>query len=190
MASLNLQYAPVQLISRLVVALSFLTLLTFSSTCFADDENSTSRSPKPGWGEFQVVEEDTSLPWWQQVLLWPVNRVVDLWDVFRVDAGAGFTFGGVVRLTKYGQVGYRSMSPGALRIGDFGRDWPVIIETSNEFGIGPGYISSKDREICKAEFGAGIDLFIVGGYMGICGEELIDFVSGIFFLDTMDDDIR
>ncbi len=146
-------------------------------------------SPKPGWGDFEVVEKDLSKPWWQQVLLWPVNRVLDVIDVVKFDVGVGTSFGGVARVTKYGQVGYRSVSPASLRVGNFGRRAPVMVESSNEFGAGPAFIASKDRDICKAEFGLGLDLF-VGGYVGICGDEVIDLVSGIFFLDTSDDDIR
>jgi hypothetical protein len=158
-------------------------------TLVAADKNSVTASPKPGWGDFNVVEKDLSLPWWQQVLLWPVNRFLDVIDVVHVDAGIGLGFGGVLRMTKYGHVGYRSFSPGSIRIGNFGRTIPAMVETSNEFGIGPAYIHSKDRELCKAEFGAALDL-LVGLNVGICGDEVIDLVAGIFFLDTSDDDIR
>ena len=154
-----------------------------------EDTGAVTASPKPGWGDFEVVEKDESKPWWQQVLLWPVNRFLDVVDVFKFDVGVGTSYGGVARFTKYGQVGYRSVSPGSLRVGNFGRRAPVMVESSNEFGAGPAFIPSKDRDICKAEFGLGIDLF-VGGYVGICGDEVIDLVSGIFFLDTSDDDIR
>jgi hypothetical protein len=153
------------------------------------DGSTVTASPKPGWGNFNVVEKDLSRPWWQQVLLWPVNRFLDVIDVVHVDAGIGFGFGGVLRVTKYGHVGYRSFSPGSIRLGFFGRDFPGMVETSNEFGIGPAYIHSKDREICKAEFGAALDL-LVGLNVGICGDEVIDLIAGIFFLDTSDDDIR
>lgn len=147
-------------------------------------------SPKKGWGDFDVVEEDTELPLWHQLLLWPVNRVFDLWDIFRVDAGAGLATGGVVRITEYGQAGLRTMRPASLRIGAFGRKAPWLMERSNEFGIGPSFVRSKDRQICTGEIGVGVDLFIVGGYGGICVEELFDFALGLVLLDPRDDDFR
>ena len=165
-----------------------IVLMLYVFSAFAQDQP-VSASPKPGWGDFQVVEEDTSVSWWEEVLLWPINRILDLLDVFRVDVGVGGAYGGVLRLTEYGQAGYRQMAPGSLRVGLFGRDWPVLVETSNEIGAGPAFVQSKDRKICSTEIGVGVDL-IAGGYGGICLEELVDFVGGVFFLDMKDDDLR
>ena len=163
----------------------------FAGNAVADDyPDEVAASPKQGWGDFTVVEEPAGYEWWQHALLWIPNRVLDLIDVFRVDVGVGPAVGGVVRVTKYGQAGYRNMAPGSLRVGDFGRNSPIIIESSNEFGIGPAFVASKDREICVGELGAGVDLFLIGGYAGFCPEELVDFVAGVFFLDVMDDDVK
>ncbi len=151
----------------------------------------TGVSPKKPWGEFTIVEEeDQDTPWWSPVLLWIPNRILDAYDVFRIDAGVGPAVGGVLRLSKQGQMGYRQISPFSLRVGAFGRNSPVKVETSNEFGIGPGYVASKDRQVCPGEIGLGLDVLLVGGYAGICSDELLDFVAGIFFFDVKDDDIR
>ena len=64
-----------------------------------------------------------------------------------------------------------------------------MVESSNEIGIGPAFISSADRDICTGEIGAGADLFIIGGYGGICVEEVADFLTGLLFIDIMDDDL-
>ncbi len=154
-----------------------------------DTEAQVLRSPKPGWGDFEVIERDDSYPWWAEILLWPVNRILDFTDAFHFDVGAGTSKGGVVRITRYANAGYREVEPGSLRIGSFGRDYPVMIEQSNEHGIGPNYVHSKDRDVCKDEIGIGLDLF-VGAYIGFCPISLFDFVTGIFFLDPEDDDIR
>ncbi|MBX7139267.1 MAG: hypothetical protein K1X83_14930 [Oligoflexia bacterium] len=155
-------------------------------------------SPKSPWGEFTVVEdgagsapavESNRQPVWAKILLWIPNRVMDAVDMVRVDVGAGVSAGAVARFSKYGQVGYRQMSPFSLRAGLFGRRPPVMVETSNEFGIGPGYVNSKDRKVCPGEFGLGLD-FLLGGYIGICTEEMVDFAAGLFFVDVMDDDIK
>jgi hypothetical protein len=146
-------------------------------------------SPKQPWGEFTPTEEHGGHPWWAAVLLWAPNRVLDLIDIFRVDIGVGPAVGAVVRITEYGQVGYRQMMPVSLRVGDFGRKFPAIVEHSNELGIGPAFLSSGEREVCTGELGLGADLLLVGGYGGICVEEFADFLAGLIFFDIMEDDL-
>jgi hypothetical protein len=80
------------------------------------------------------------------------------------------------------------MMPVSVRGGLFGREVPVLVESSNEFGVGPLYVNSADRKVCTGELGLGLDIFLIGGYGGICVEEVADFVAGIFFLDLRDDD--
>lgn len=168
-----------------------ITCLAFRTECLlADSDREVAASPKQPWGDFTLVEEKEGYPWWQDVLLWVPNRLADLIDVVKIDVGAGPAYGGVVRLTKYGQVGYRSMSPTSVRVGNFGRKAPVLVESSNEFGVGPSYVNSKDRKVCPGEFGVGADLLIVGAYGGICVEELVDFAAGLLFIDLMDDDFK
>lgn len=132
-------------------------------------------SPKEPWPEFKPGEAPPvqSSPWWEQALLWVPNRIADLLDIFRVDIGVGPAVGGVVRVTKYGQVGYRMMMPASFRGGLFGRKVPVLVESSNEFGVGPLYVNSSDRTVCTVELGLGLDVLILGGYGGICVEEAL-----------------
>jgi len=155
------------------------------------DSDQVSASPKAPWGEFDVVEEEKlDRPWPLQALLWIPNRLLDFIDIFRVDLGAGPAVGAVARITKYGQFGYRNMMPASLRIGDFGRTVPLMVERSNEFGIGPAFVDSKDRKVCTGELGLGLDLFLIGGYAGVCVEEVADFIGGIFLFDPKEDDLR
>lgn len=163
-----------------------------SLTGSADSESSSvAVSPKRAWGDFEVREEEVEEPTiLRQVLLWLPNRVLDLIDVFRIDVGVGPAAGGVVRITKWGQAGIRTMSPLSVRAGDFGRDWPVKVEHSNEFGIGPAFVQSHDREVCPGEVGIGLDVFLIGGYGGICFDELYDFFGGLFLFDAKDDDLK
>ncbi|MGA1191821.1 MAG: hypothetical protein ACO3XO_06030 [Bdellovibrionota bacterium] len=154
------------------------------------DYDAIHRSPKDGWGELVVVEEEKEpLPLYAEILLWPVNRVLDLVDVVRIDIGAGSSYGGVMRITRQGSVGYRKVEPGSLRVGSFGRKSPLLLEKENEFGVGQSYEFSEDRDVCEAEFGIGLDLFL-GGYIGLCPEGIVDLFAGIFFLDPDNDDIR
>jgi|LauGreDrversion4_2_1035121.scaffolds.fasta_scaffold50985_2 hypothetical protein len=146
-------------------------------------------SPKEGWSKLEPIEKGEGSPIWSQILLWLPNRVLDLIDVFRIDVGVGPSFGAVVRATKYGEIGYRQMAPASLRVGDFGRQMPFLIESSNEFGVGPAYVNSSDRKVCPGEFGVGADLLVAGAYGGVCVDEFADFLAGIFFIDLKDDDI-
>ncbi len=175
-----------------------LTLIIFSAVAatvgaqtFEDDNVTAEVSPKPAWGDFEIREEEIEEPTvLRQIFLWLPNRVLDLIDVFRFDVGVGPAAGGVVRVTKWGQAGLRSVSPLSVRAGNFGRDWPVKIEHSSEFGIGPTFLQSHDRVVCPGEVGLGLDLFVVGGYGGLCFDELFDFFGGLFLFDSKDDDLK
>ena len=190
-----------------LIPILFTLLFSFSQT-FADEGDTfnrreeaslpdssseeVSRSPKKGWGDFAVTEEEapSSDNPWRTALLWLPNRIVDFVDIFRVDVGVGPAVGGVVRVTRYGQAGIRMFKPAMVRVGDFGRQEPYMIERSNEFGVGPAYVKSKDRTVCDAEVGLGLDVFLVGGYGGICFDEVVDFIGGVFTADPKKDDWR
>ena len=146
-------------------------------------------SPKEPWRDFEIIEEEEPSTL-RQALLWLPNRFLDLIDVVKIDVGAGPSAGGVIRATSYVQAGYREMSPLSVRVGTMGRRAPVMLERSNEFGIGPGYMESSDRKVCPGEFGAGLDLFIAGAYAGICVDELADFLTGLVLIDLKDDDLQ
>ena len=125
----------------------------------------------------------------KKALLYLPNRLLDLLDIFRFDVGVGPGFGAVVRVTKWGQAGYRDLEPASLRLGLRGRRLPVFVERSAEFGIGPTFLSSADREVSPVEVGAGADLLLVGVYAGVCIDEVLDFLGGIVGFDMKDDDI-
>ena len=169
----------------MLLRLTFI-LLWYSSPLLAQQADA---SPKKPWGEFQVVEEDEPT-WITHALLWVPNRVLDFIDIFRVDAGAGLGMGAVVRVTQWGQLGYRDQAPGMLRVGGFGRDWPVFVETNSELGVGVAFTETPQRNLCKGIVGAGADLFIIGGHIGVCPEEIVDFFLGIFTVDIMEDDLK
>lgn len=146
-------------------------------------------SPKEAWRDLETVQVNDGTPWWADVLLYIPNRVLDLIDIFRVDVGVGASVGGVVRVTKYVQGGYRQMLPVSLRVGDFGRQFPVMVESANEIGISPVFKQSADRDVCEAELGLGLDVLLLGGYGGLCLDEVADFVGGIFLIDFKGDDL-
>jgi hypothetical protein len=179
----------------LFVSLS-LSLSVHSPSAHAQDEgvqpgyqDLVPTSPKEAWRDLEAVEVNEGTPWWAEVLLYIPNRVRDLIDVFRVDVGVGASVGGVIRVTEYAQAGYRQMMPVSLRVGDFGRQFPIVVESSNEIGVSPAFKQSADRDICEAEVGLGLDVLLVGGYGGICLDELADFIGGIFLVDFKGDDL-
>jgi len=145
-------------------------------------------SPKEAWNDLSAIQVNEGTSWLADVFWYIPNRVLDLIDVFRVDVGVGASVGAVVRVTEYVQVGYRQMLPVSLRVGDFGRQFPVIVESSNEFGISPAFKQSADRQVCQAEIGLGGDILIVGAYGGVCLDELADFIGGFFMIDFKGDD--
>ena len=157
-----------------------------------DNQDETiATSPKPGWKQLPQrgsVRESKSNPWWAEVLLWIPNRVMDFIDVFRVDVGIGPAIGGVARFSKHGQAGLRRMYPFSFRVGDFGRKMPFLIETGYEQGAGNTFRQSSDRTVCNSEIGLGLDLGL-GGYAGICTEEVLDFFAGLIFIDLEADDM-
>jgi hypothetical protein len=182
--------------TRFFTSLLALSMLLTASSSIAQDRYTDGNyrelvptSPKEGWEKLEPTQQGEGSPIWAQILLWLPNRVLDLIDVFRLDVGVGPSFGAVVRVTKYGQLGYRQMAPASLRVGDFGRQMPVLIESSNEFGVSPAYVDSADRKICDGEIGLGADVLVAGAYGGVCVDEFADFLAGIFFIDLKNDDI-
>ena len=170
----------------------FLLLFIFSFIYFVNYSYAAQEvevSPMKPWSDMQIQEKKESPSILKQILLWPVNRVLDLVDIFKFDIGVGSSLGDVARVTKYGQVGYRQMIPASLRIGNFGRDWPVKLEYGEEIGVGPAFAESRVRNICPGEVGAGVDFLLFGIYAGVCTEEILDFGTGLFFVDLMDDDL-
>ena len=169
----------------LFLSLSFVINLNYS---FADSDK-VEVSPLKPWSDFSSEPQEESPSVFKQILLWPVNRVLDLIDIFKFDIGVGPSLGAVARVTKYGQVGYRQMLPASLRIGNFGRDWPVKLEYGEEIGAGPLFAESRVRNTCPGEVGAGVDLLLFGIYAGVCTEEILDFGAGLVFFDPLDDDL-
>lgn len=161
----------------------------FVSKVSAEPLGAHSRSDAPDVSATAAAPGDaTHLDWWQRAILWVPNRILDFIDIFRVDVGVGPAAGGVVRLSSSAQFGYRTMQPFSLRLGDFGREAPIKVETQDEYGAGESYTNSEDRPVCRGEVGIGLDLLLVSGYMGICFDQVVDFGAGLIMLDPADDD--
>lgn len=146
-------------------------------------------SPKDGLDESVLtnMNEDSGSVI-SRILLYIPNRILDAIDIVRVDLGIGGAAGGVVRMTSWGQMGYRYIDPGTLRVGLFGRTLPIMIEEQSEYGFGPDFHVSFPREVCDGEIGIGVDA-AAGAYVGICLDEAADFLAGLFLVDLKHDDI-
>lgn len=170
-----------------------LSILTLNLSALSQDRVPYSEpvevpaSPKRAWDELPQQRQNDDYDLWQKVFLYIPNRVLDLIDIFHVDVGAGPTYGGVLRLSEQGQMGHREVDPFSFRLGLFGRQLPVLVEKNSEYGFGSNYTSSEDRSVCPGEFGFGLDLFL-GGYIGICIDEAIDFFGGVVGFDPKGDD--
>jgi hypothetical protein len=116
------------------------------------------------------------------------DRFLDLLDVAKIDVGLGRSQGGVLRVSRYVQMGARRMKPASLRFGLRGRDWPVFMERVDEVGFVNTFRSSPSREISPLELGAGLDLFIAGAYVGLSVDGLFDFLTGFVGIDVSGDD--
>ena len=181
--------------SSLLLPVLLALLIAFPRSAAADDDgvpnvqlgheyteyNKTGRGSGGGGGEAKPSTIS-------RVLLYIPDRIMDLFDIFRLDIGIGPSLGGVVRVTKYAQAGYRQMLPFSLRAGLAGRHSPVFIESSNEFGAGPAFVSSSDRHVERAEVGLGVDLLVAGVYFGIDFGAVPDFFAGFVGFDPSKDD--
>jgi hypothetical protein len=151
---------------------------------YSDEQSDTGRVSSSSYRK-----PEGQYTWWESTSFWVANRAIDLIDIFRIDVGVGAAAGGVLRLTREGQIGYRHVGPFSARIGDFGRRAsPILVERDSEIGVGKSFKGSRDRKVCRAEFGLGLDLGI-GAYAGLCIEEVGDFFAGIFNSDPSGDDV-
>lgn len=122
------------------------------------------------------------------VLLYIPNRLLDFWDIFRLDVGLGASYGGSLKLSSFLQFAYRKVEPFSLRLGPRGRELPGFFEERDEIGIGSDVRSDPQRRTGDFELGAGVDLLVLGLYGGVCLDETLDFVLGIFGVDVLEDD--
>ena len=170
-------------------AIVFLTLAGLAPLCVADSDSEIVLGEEyESHARERTVKKEQERSLIGSVLLYLPNRIIDFVDIFKVDVGAGPATGVVVRLTKWGQVGYRTMAPASLRVGIRGREIPVFIERSSELGVGPAFLQSHDREVTTLEIGAGADLFLAGAYVGVSIDEFFDFLGGWVGIDFKNDD--
>ncbi len=144
-----------------------------------DHHNRRTRS-----GMFSESEHDIL----HKVLFYLPNRAFDFFDIFRADVGIGSSGGAVIRASRYGQIGYRYVEPVSYRLGIRGRRFPFFIERDSEYGVGGDFVQSDARHVTPLEVGLGLDLVLVGGYLGASLDEAWDFLKGWVLIDSKSDD--
>jgi hypothetical protein len=169
----------------LALALSMVVTIL---TAAAQEERDIAVSPKTPWGNFDLVVEEEP-HWSRTALLWLPNRVLDFIDIFRGDIGVGNSWGAAVKATEFVQLGYRKMNPNSYRLGMFGRMEPFITEKGYEGGVSTYYHLTEGRPNCPTELGASLDILFVGAHLGVCSEEVWDFIAGLATFDSSEDDL-
>ena len=172
------------------------------------------------WAQDDELEADasteSSMRLGRTILLWPVNRVVDLFDIIEVNVGVGAGLLGNLHVTRAVQVGIGGAT--AVKAGYAYRDVGIVQENRYEVSVGPNSIEHFDsRTICGSfeNFNEDIGFFDVGSnnklykerwdYLAIGGaahilvvaaevdiglSQLADFILGIFTIDIFHDDHR
>jgi hypothetical protein len=177
---------------KILFILIILIILPFSASAEkrrANSEDLVLASPNKGWSELPPKLGGNQSSVVYQILTWVPNRILDLIDVFKFDIGIGPALGGKITITESFQMGARIFTPSSLRLGNFGRKSPIILEKSSEYGISPFFKESKQRLKCSYQLGVGIELIIIGVNLELCPTELIDFIGGTFLVDSEGDDI-
>ncbi|MDA3925922.1 MAG: hypothetical protein PF904_14595 [Kiritimatiellae bacterium] len=131
-----------------------------------------------------------------KIAMYIPNVVLDLFDVVRLRARVGPGIAADVRATKLASVfvgsydsvyaglpGPRNRPKPKLPIGLESRNGVQVsvIDATEEGNTGPDY--------GPAEIGLGVHVLIIGVDVGVEPLELLDFVTGIFFIDLRDDDL-
>lgn len=126
------------------------------------------------------------------LLLWIPNRIFDALDIVRARVKFGPGFGFTLRATEL-----LDLKLGAWEAGWIGLHgprlepvipWPVGTEEYGATGFSIFEIENGDVLYGKGEFGVGVHVLIVGADAGVDVLEIADFITGLFFVDLVEDD--
>lgn len=160
----------------------------------ADGQAKTTTQTKTTTTESHEDEEHHGIG---SALLWYIpNRIDDVLDIVRarLRVGPGFEVGArVTQLVSFNLGGYTSIFvglPGPRR--ERAINWPVGIESmaGAQLSVFDGTNWGGDApHYGVLEIGLGMQLLLIGFDLGVDPWEAVDFVTGIVFIDPMDDDI-
>jgi len=156
----------------------FLTLTLFG----ADDKS-------------QSVSKDQSTPKVEHkshilssMVLYIPNRILDFFDIAKLNIGIGPGIGAHVQVTEPLQTGLLFYD--VVKIGLTGKRFQYYRrEASVEFGLSYAYLQEGEIKRNSSEVGGIVQVLILGAEVSINLEEVGDFISGIFFYDAKEDDL-
>ncbi len=126
------------------------------------------------------------------VLLYPVNRILDIFDIFRINLGFGPGYGINVRATKLLQAGVESYSTLRVGLGKESGIWNprygIVYTESEPFTAGASLAYMGGRQRGTMEVGATVHLGFVGTEAAIDLAEIADFFLGFAMIDFKEDD--
>ncbi len=126
------------------------------------------------------------------VLLYPVNRILDIFDIFRINVGFGPGYGINVRATKALQVGVESYETFRVGLGKESGIWNprygVVYTEAEPFTAGASLAYMGGRQRGAMEVGTTVHLGIIGAEGAIDLAEIADFVLGFVLIDFKEDD--
>jgi hypothetical protein len=172
---------------KVFASLAAAAALTFvSMPAMAGGELPSRHVPPPACPP-QAVAPAKCYNWYDVILYYVPNRVLDLIDIARLNVGIGCGFGVNVRLTELAEIGFGQYQ--TTRFGMKGRVLPVYEENIDEAGIAfLGYVNGcLQRD--PTEVGADLHLGIIGAQAAISLAEAADFVAGIVLIDLQGDDL-
>ena len=126
------------------------------------------------------------------VLFYPVNRVMDILDILRLNVAFGPGFGLNLRATKFVQVGienYMGVRVGLGKNGGLFFPRYGLLYTESEMltmGLGLAYTGGGQRGF--TEWGGTFHLGLIGAEAAIDVSELLDALGGFILIDFKGDD--
>ncbi|MCX7017593.1 MAG: hypothetical protein WCK47_13835 [bacterium] len=128
-----------------------------------------------------------SYAWWDMILYYIPNRVLDFVDIGRASIGIGPGYGLNVRLTELAEVGVGKYE--TTRFGMKGRVLPIYEENIDEAGVAfLGFVNGcLQRD--PTEIGADLHVGIIGAQVAVSLAEAADFITGIVLIDLQGDDL-
>lgn len=180
------------------IVLTFIVFIANPVTVNAEDSTSGNKSSTTDVDgtEKEIEEDQDGHSFIVGTLLYIPNRVLDIFDIFRlrIRVGPGVAIGARATKVAQGYAGtYASVYAGlpGPRLRSFPKS-PIGLESNNGAslsvvdatvggGIGPDY--------SPTEFGAGFQLAIIGVDFGIDPLEIVDFATGILTIDIREDDL-
>ena len=133
----------------------------------------------------ETPEQQSGSPWKTAAYYVP-NRLLDVVDVFKLNASGGLGTGADLRLTRLLEVGFSEYD--VVRVGLNGRRFPVYREKLSESSLSLLGITSGMMSRDPYEVGATLHFLVGGVEAGLNVRSLLDLLGGFFLLDLEDDD--